>query len=150
MSPVLLSPVLVLTGKVQALFEVARAKKGLLDLGTSNQVLLLESITNCLGADIDVGDISELPLEMGSCVSLACGDKSHQLMVIIGRELSRVTTNTLGKSASNLRAKFRDSRVTNSKPSSNLATRITILQQRDDRHPGLSRKLLHDRIVGEK
>src|ERR1700726_2534198 len=144
MSPVLLSPVLVLTGKVQALFEVARVKKGLLDLGTSNQVLFLESITNCLGADINVGDISELPLEMGSCVSLACGDKLHQLMVIIGRELSRVTTNTLGKSASNLRVKFRDSRVTNSKPSSNLVTRITILQQRDDRHPGLSRKLLHD------
>ena len=43
--------------------------------------------------------------------TIACGDKLHQLMEIIWGELSRVTTNTLGKSTSNLRVKFRDSRV---------------------------------------
>jgi hypothetical protein len=77
MSPVSLSPVLVLVGKVQSLLDMAAKKKGLLDLGSGHQVLLLEDVMNGLGADSDIGDGLKLTLELGGSISFACGDKLH-------------------------------------------------------------------------
>src|ERR1700744_6082313 len=104
MSPVSLSPVLILVGKVQLLLDMTGEEKRLLDLGSGYQVLSLEGITNGLGADSDVGDVLKLTLELGGSISLACGDKSHQLTAIIGGELRRTTTRVLFQRASDLRA----------------------------------------------
>jgi hypothetical protein len=91
-----------------------------------------------LSSERDVVDVSKLPLELGRSIGFACGDKSHQLMAIMKRELGRMATSICFERASELRAYFRYSRVTNTKSSCNLATGVTIFQHRNDQATGIS------------
>jgi len=143
MSPVCLSPVLVLVGKVKPLLDMVRVKEGLFDLGSGHKLLPFQGISNGLSADGDVGGITKLMVQLGHSIGFACGDKSHQLMVIIGRELRRATTSILFERASELRAKFSNSRVANTKSSCNLATGVTIFQHRNDGVMSINREGSH-------
>src|SRR5436190_892081 len=109
---------LILVNKVKALLDMMRAEKKLFDLGPGHKLLFFQSILNGLSADSDVGDILNLLLQLSSSISFVCGNKSHQLMMIIVRKCSRMTTSIFFKSASNLRVIFRDSRMANTKFSS--------------------------------
>jgi hypothetical protein len=143
MSPVNFSPVLILVGKVELLLDMMRVKKGLLDLSSGHKLLFFQRVSNVLSTDSDVGDVLELRLQLGSSIGFACGDKSHQLMAIMERELWRTTTSILFERASELRTYFRNIRVTNTKSSCNLATGVTIFQHRNDRVTGISWESFH-------
>ena len=122
---------------------MTRAKKGLLGLDSGHQFLLLECIANGLDTDGGIGDGLELALQLSGSIGFACGDKSHQLTAVIGGELMRTTTRVLFQSPSDLRTKFRDSRVSNTKSSCNVVTGVTIFQHRNDRVAGVSREWPH-------
>ena len=148
MSPVHFSSMLILVSKVKMLLDMTRAEKRLFDLGSEHKLLFFWSISNGFGADSNIGDILKLLLQLSSSISFACGDKLHQLTAIVVREYSRTTTSIFFKSASDLRAIFRDSRMTNTKFGCNLTTGVTILQHKNDGLSSFSRKGFHDARIG--
>jgi hypothetical protein len=79
---------LVLDGKLISSLDVSRGKKGSFDLHHSLQVLLLQCITNGLGADIE----GEVGLDLGGIINLPRGDRTSQVATIPGGELGRTTS----------------------------------------------------------
>ena len=70
----------------------------------------------------------ELLLKLSDSISPASGDKTSEIVAIIGSELGRMTSMVLLKGGREFRVYFRNSRLLNTQLLSNLPNRIPIFQ----------------------